>query len=258
MSAVALQSFGFGNQLVRVSDRDGVAWFVGNDVCEALEIVNRSQALARLEGDERDEVCIVDPIGRQQLTTIISESGMYALIFTSRKPAAKLFRRWVTGEVLPAIRTTGRYEVANDEVGAPAFAEPVTPDEFEVLRARLSIVKEARIAFGVRAARKAWRLAGLPDLTPEPQDIEYHPVGVIATLHQSIADWMDARTEAAPGHREGSTALFRDYLDWAKANAVPRAEIVSHKVFSVTLSHCGVVSLKSNGVFKIGLRLVAK
>jgi prophage antirepressor-like protein len=116
MSALALKSFGFGDQLVRTIDREGAIWFVANDVCAALEIVNPRHAVSKLAEDERDCVAINDAIGRERETTIISESGVYALVFKSRKPVAVTFRQWVTGEVLPAIRMTGRYEpAANDD-----------------------------------------------------------------------------------------------------------------------------------------------
>ena len=58
----------------------------------------------RLDDDEKDGVGITDAIGREQQTTVVNESGVYSLILTSRKPAAKAFKKWVTGEVLPSIQ----------------------------------------------------------------------------------------------------------------------------------------------------------
>ncbi len=255
MSAVALQSFGFGDQLVRAVDRNCVAWFVGNDVCAALEISNGPQATGRLEPDERDCICIVDAIGRERDTTVISESGVYALVFTSRKEAAKRFRRWVTQEVLPAIRTTGRYEIANDPV-APDVAEPLA-DENDQLRLQLNLVREARIAFGTRGARRAWAIAGLPDLgLAEAAPIISVGAAVIGRLHQSVADWLDARTEAAPGNRVSAMALYRDYLGWAKGEGVSPNEVVSLTAFGKALTNCGLGSIRANVVYRIGLRLI--
>ncbi|MGW8190165.1 BRO family protein [Sphingomonas hankookensis] len=255
MSAVALQSFGFGDHLVRAIERGGVAWFVANDVCGALEIGNSRQAVARLEDDERDCVTTNDAIGRERETTVISESGVYALVFTSRKEAAKRFRRWVTQEVLPAIRTTGRYEVAND----PAIVDSPEPlaDETERLRLQLNLVREARIAFGTRGARRAWAIAGLPDLgLAEAPPILAGAVAVIGKLHQSVADWLDERTEAAPGHRVPSMVLYHDYLDWAKREGVSRNEIVSLSAFGRVLSNGGIGSIRSNVMHRIGLKLI--
>ncbi|MGN5373289.1 BRO family protein [Sphingomonas hankookensis] len=257
MSAVALQSFGFGDHLVRAIERGGVAWFVANDVCSALEIGNSRQAVSRLEEDERDCVTTNDAIGRDRETTVISESGVYALVFTSRKEAAKRFRRWVTNEVLPAIRTTGRYEIANDPV-APEAVEPLA-DENDRLRLQLGLVREARIAFGTRGARRAWAIAGLPDLglaEAAPILSGAGAVAVIGRLHQSVADWLDLRTEAAPGHRVPSMVLYRDYLDWAKREEVSANEIVSLTAFGRVLSNCGVGSIRSNVMHRIGLKLI--
>lgn len=252
MSAVALKSFGFGDQLVRVIDSDGAAWFVAHDVCSVLEIAHTGTALRRLDDDEKGVHSMHTLRGNQDMV-IVSESGLYALTFTSRKEAAKRFRRWVTQEVLPAIRTTGRYEIANDE--PDDFAMPGMPDDFERLRMQLALVKEARIAFGVRGARDVWRKVGLPELAAEPSVAEMLTQGSMSRLHLSIAQWMEARTEAAPGHREGSMVLYHDYLDWAKANDLPRDEIVSLTSFSRALSSCGISNMKSNRVHKVGLRL---
>lgn len=101
--------FNFGSHSVRTIEQDGEVWFVAADVCHVLEIANPRNASARLDDDEKDAVQITDAIGRQQETTIINESGLYSLILNSRKPEARTFKRWVTHEVLPAIRKTGGY-----------------------------------------------------------------------------------------------------------------------------------------------------
>jgi prophage antirepressor-like protein len=96
---------------VRTISRDGEPWFVGKDVCRVLEIANHHDALKRLDFDEKDGVDITDPIGRPQRINIINESGLYALILSSRKPQAQAFKRWITHDVIPAIRKTGTYSV---------------------------------------------------------------------------------------------------------------------------------------------------
>lgn len=260
MNAVALQSFGFGEQLVRATDRGGMIWLVAKDVCAALNIDNHSQAVGKLDDDERDGVCLTDAIGREQNTTIISEGGAYTLVLRCRdamKPGsvAHRFRKWLTNEVLPAIRTTGRYEVANDPVG-PDPAEPLA-DENDRLRLQLGLVREARIAFGTRGARRAWAIVGLPDLgLADAPPILAGAVAVIGKLHQSVADWLDHRTEAAPGHRVPSMVLYHDYLDWAKREGVSRDEIVSLSAFGRVLSNCGIGSIRSNVMHRIGLKLI--
>ena len=89
---------------------DGEAWFVANEVCKLLEIKNTSDAVSRLDDDEKLTSAL--PIaGQTRNVTIISESGLYALIFKSNKPSAKKFRKWVTKEVIPAIRKTGSFGI---------------------------------------------------------------------------------------------------------------------------------------------------
>jgi len=93
---------------VRTIWRDGAAWFVALDVCRILDIANSRGALSRLDDDEKGVVS-TDTLGGEQSAAIVSESGLYALVLSSRKPAARKFRKWVTSEVLPALRTRGVY-----------------------------------------------------------------------------------------------------------------------------------------------------
>jgi prophage antirepressor-like protein len=109
--SLEIQQFQFQQRNpVRAIERDGEVWFVANDVCRALEIVDVSSVVARLDDDEKDTDSIRTPGGVQRVL-IVNEPGMYSLILTSRKPEAKAFKRWITHEVLPAIRKTGRYDM---------------------------------------------------------------------------------------------------------------------------------------------------
>ncbi len=85
-------------------------FFVAKDVCNVLGISKYRDALSRLDDDERGSVKL-DTLGGKQKTSIISESGLYALIMRSNKPEAKAFRKWVTSEVLPAIRKKGYFGI---------------------------------------------------------------------------------------------------------------------------------------------------
>jgi prophage antirepressor-like protein len=87
---------------------DGEPWFVAKDVCDVLDIADPHASLRSLEDSEKGRYSM-PTLGGDQSVAIISESGMYALVLHSRKPQAKPFRLWVTGEVLPAIRKTGTY-----------------------------------------------------------------------------------------------------------------------------------------------------
>ncbi|NLI20886.1 MAG: phage repressor protein/antirepressor Ant [Clostridiales bacterium] len=93
---------------VRVVTRDGEPWFIASDVCRALEVGNNRQALSRLDEDEKGVILNDTPGGKQSMA-VVSEPGLYALVLGSRKPEAQSFRRWITHEVLPAIRQEGAY-----------------------------------------------------------------------------------------------------------------------------------------------------
>jgi prophage antirepressor-like protein len=108
---VELQTFTFGGRApVRVVDRQGAPWWVAKDVCGALGLEETHKAVARLDDDDRNLIPVIDAKGRPQPTTIVSEAGLYALVLRSDKPEAKAFKRWITHEVLPAIRRTGAYQ----------------------------------------------------------------------------------------------------------------------------------------------------
>ena len=93
---------------IRTAVIDGEPWFVAVDVCRALEIVNSRDALTRIDEDEKGVVLTDTPGGKQEVTTV-NEPGLYSLVLGSRKPEAKVFKRWITHEVIPSIRKTGGY-----------------------------------------------------------------------------------------------------------------------------------------------------
>lgn len=96
---------------VRTVLNNGDVWFVAKDICEALGLDDVSKACSRLDDDEKGTNKVLTLGGEQSMLTV-NESGLYNLIFTSNKPEAKAFRKWVTSEVLPSIRKTGKYEAS--------------------------------------------------------------------------------------------------------------------------------------------------
>ena len=107
------QSPEFGR--VRTTVVDGEPWFVGKDIALALGYINTKDALSRhVDADDKGGSRITTPSGEQEMT-IINESGLYSLVLSSKLPTAKKFKRWVTSEVLPAIRKTGSYSVKQAE-----------------------------------------------------------------------------------------------------------------------------------------------
>ncbi len=98
------------NEVRLIQDANGDPWWVVKDVCAILNISNYRDALNRLEDDERGSVKVDTPGGPQEMSTV-NEPGLYTLIIRSNKPDAKKFKRWITHEVLPSIRKTGKYEI---------------------------------------------------------------------------------------------------------------------------------------------------
>jgi prophage antirepressor-like protein len=96
---------------IRTVTIDGEPWFVGKDVAEVLGYSNSRDALAKRVDEEDKGVAKCDTLGGMQDLTIINESGLYSLIFSSKLPNAKKFKHWVTSEVLPSIRKTGQYQM---------------------------------------------------------------------------------------------------------------------------------------------------
>ena len=90
---------------VRTLNLNGEPWFVAVDVCSVLDLSNPTIAVRRLDEDERAKF----NLGRQGDATIVNEPGLYTLVLGSRKPEAKAFKRWITHEVIPAIRKHGVY-----------------------------------------------------------------------------------------------------------------------------------------------------
>lgn len=108
-----IQSYNFkGAALRTLTDGEGEPWFVAKDVCDILEISNPSDALKRLDDDERSRF----NLGRQGETNIVNEAGLYVLVLGSRKPEAHEFKRWVTHEVLPSIRRHGGYMAGQERM----------------------------------------------------------------------------------------------------------------------------------------------
>lgn len=95
---------------VRIIPVDGELMFVAKDVCDCLEITKHRDAISRLDSDERGSVKLDTPGGKQDIAAI-NEYGLYSLVLSSRKPEAKDFKRWITHDVIPAIRKTGSYSM---------------------------------------------------------------------------------------------------------------------------------------------------
>lgn len=137
----ALQVFKFDNVVtgdtfaLSALDKDGQAWFVASDVCKALGLKNSRQSLSSLDDDEKG-VCITDTLGGRQQVATINESGLYSLIFRSHKEEAKLFKKWITSDVIPSIRQHGGYINGQEALSVAEQAKTLQAIEEEALRVR--------------------------------------------------------------------------------------------------------------------------
>jgi prophage antirepressor-like protein len=203
-----------------VEDVAGLPWFVARDVCDALGIANHSHAVSRLDEDEKG-VANSDTLGGTQQVTTVNEAGLYSLTLTSRKPEAKRFKRWITHEVLPALRRTGRYSMVG------TGAAEATPDMPLAANHRADIVVSASRSFAAmmrtgqllglgrrHAARHANAAAALltgvnlaelldaEDLLEEPE--------ALAKLNPALdrlRAWLDSRSEVRPSEVAAALGL---------------------------------------------------
>lgn len=123
---------------IRTIEQNGEPWFVGKDVAERLGYSNPRDALHKHVDaeDKTDGVAIRDSMGREQNPVIINESGLYSLVLSSKLPEAKAFKRWITHEVIPAIRKHGAY--ATPEMIDRMLGDP------DVMIRTLTALKEER------------------------------------------------------------------------------------------------------------------
>lgn len=123
-----------------IKDEDGEPWFVIADLCKALDLSNPTMVANRLNEDDLSTIEVTDSLGRKQKANATNEGGMYEVVFMSRKSEAKRFKRWVTHEVLPAIRRDGGYMVARaDETPEETMARAVLIANETIKRQRAQI-----------------------------------------------------------------------------------------------------------------------
>ena len=195
----ALQVFNFEKRDVRVVMKGSEPWWVAKDVCEVLELSNPSEALKGLDDDERGSLRISEgtsPAGGNPNMNIISESGLYTLIMRSNKPEAKRFRKWVTSEVLPALRKTGSYSVKK------------APDEekkLEIARQRIALQEKNANA---RLAKIMQRMVEHPayELTTESKRILAHEITHLTTGREHLEMLPDAETRYYSAKQIGDEA----------------------------------------------------
>ena len=202
--------FAYGDQSVRVLNLNGEPWFVLADLCKALGINNARMVADRLAADMKGVSQIDTPGGRQSVT-IVSEPGMYEVVIRSDKPEAVTFRRWITSEVLPAIRRTGSYsavpaltedEIVHQALQITAAKVAALTATVEHQTARLRVVEPKAAAFdrwlssnvdyAVGDVAKALAIAGVPDMGRTRLFRELHKLNWI---YRDGKCWMPYQTQ---------------------------------------------------------------
>lgn len=155
---------------VRVLEIDGESWFIGKDVADILGYTNSRKAIGDHVDDEDRGVTKCDTLGGEQEFTIINESGLYSLILSSKLPTARKFKRWVTSEILPAIRKHGVYAIdemlANPEAMICALVAYKEEREKRLALAAENAVQKQQIAELQPKASYYDIVLNCPDLVP--------------------------------------------------------------------------------------------
>lgn len=258
MTAVAPMAFAYEGAPIRIVMRDDDPFWVASDLAAVLGYRDAGNMVRMLDDDQKGTHLVSTPSADQNMT-IVSEGGMYRCIFGSKRPEAKAFRRWVENILLPTLRRTGRF-VMEGMGDIAASRDPEMPDEYEAIRTKLALVKEARIVFGLKVARDAWRslqlLPAVTDRVQEPEEVGF-AASVLTDLNRHVLEWMEARCTAIPGHREPTQRLYQDYMDWTKAMDRSADEILSLVGFGRVLTACAIGRMHSSRAYRVGLKLAA-
>lgn len=184
-----LQVFNFEELPVRTMNIDGEPYFVGSDVAKILGYLKPANAIANHVDDEDKTTTLIQGTGSnyKSKAVIINESGLYSLIFSSKLESAKRFKRWVTSEVLPAIRKTGTYQVPDNPMDALKLmfdAQKQTKEEIATVKADVIDIKEN-------------------------QKLDAGEYGLITkTVHQRVA--YIRQIHGLPNNKEVNKPLYRD------------------------------------------------
>lgn len=204
--------FNFKGQEVRTVTIDNEPYFVGKDVASILGYSNSRKALLDHvdEDDKTDGVTIRDSMGREQTPVVINESGLYSLILSSKLPQAKEFKRWVTSEVLPAVRKHGMYAVGdlldNPDMAIAAFQRLKEERQLR-LQAQEEVAQKNQIISEMKPKATYY------DLILQSDSLV--AITVIAKDYGKSARWLNTLLhELKVQYRQGNTwLLYQQYAD---------------------------------------------
>lgn len=183
----------FENHSVRALLVGGAPWFVATDVATALQYATAKDMTRNLEDDEKG-THIVGTLGGSQRMTVINESGLFSAILRSRKPEAKRFKKWVTGEVLPSLRKHGSYSITDTtEVQQPVpMAEHIEADR---------IVSAGRV---FNTMFRTGRVIGMNRrmAASRANQATQRCTGVDLIAEMGASDWIDSADTPTPNRRQ--------------------------------------------------------
>ena len=210
---------------IRTTMIDCEPWFVGKDAAVALGYKNSRQALATNVDPEDKGVHSVDSLRGKQSTVIINESGLYSLIFSSKLPDAKKFKRWVTSEVLPSLRKTGRYAVP-DAAGGAETAQGFISDrqaagQVSQLIRTLSAVMQRQGQSGRAIAEMAQAVCGQFGIVLPDTFVSSASLPALPAPTQQSADIETVRDFYSGYDKRGvipACEVYADYRRWLREN----------------------------------------
>lgn len=202
---------------------DDIPWFVGRDVATALGYAKPENAIgAHVEDEDKNTVTIRDGIQGNPNMTVINESGLYSLIFSSKLPAAKRFKHWVTNEVLPAIRRTGEYRVAATQDEMPP--RELTSDDYFRAASIVATCKNERLPYVLSYLKMAGISAAYADqLKGKDNDRDKYEVMRLLVKAYSEYGISDAAIGRATGLDRAQIRMYRSGDRFPKAG---RAEYI--------------------------------
>lgn len=245
-----IMPFMFGENVVRViTDESGEPWFVAKDVAKALGYRwNGVSRIAHVPEEWRRVTSVVTLRGDAQNMQLLSEHGLYFFVARSDKPAALPFQKWLAGEVLPALRKTGRYEVSGRQpvLEPPASFPPEALRLRPVMRQRLwrDALNTARLDDGGTPAALRWfsYLCNLVAATPPAP----------APARDRVRAFFWQCCEYADGCRVSGGALYEAFRRWCEESG--QGDVPSMKVFGSLMQEFAQ-RCRSNGSFYDGVRL---
>jgi prophage antirepressor-like protein len=207
-----LTIFNYQTKEVRTIIKDGEPWFVAKDVCEILELENTHRTLSRLS-EQMKGVHTVNTLGGNQEMAVVSESGVYKLVFTSRKPEAEKFTDWLATEVIPSIRKTGSYSIIKDSymIEDPVKRARAWANETEASLLKLQEEHEKVKLFEVKAAEDK------PKVDFYDKFIDSYDTMSLADFAKTISCQLEK-----PIGRNKLFKLLRDYKALTQNNEAPQ------------------------------------